>query len=113
MSLPERSASFLLSTMLHIETELLNSGIDKKESEKISQSTVNHLRKDYGGEHIYFPKGKELDAILKHATIYKEFTGDNHLELSKKFDVSITHIYRILKTLHKEEIDKRQPQLPF
>lgn len=111
MSLTERSADFLMSTMLHIETELCNCGIDKKDAHKISQNTVEHLRKDYGGEHFYFPKGKDLDAILKHSAIYKEFTGNNHSELAKKFDVSITHIYRVIKIAHKEEIDKRQPQL--
>ena len=111
MSLPERSASFLLSTMLHIETELLNCGIDKDEAERISQSTVDHLRKDYGGEHIYFPKGKQLDAIFRQCELYKRWTGTNQVELAKEFDLTVPAVYRIIKKAQKQDIDERQNQL--
>ncbi len=111
MSLPERSASFLLSTILHIETELINSGIDKKTAEKVSQSTVDHLRKDYGGEHIYFPKGKQLDAILRQTELYKCWTGTNQVALAKQFDLTVPAVYRILKKAQKQDVDERQDQL--
>lgn len=65
MSLPERSASFLMATMLHIETELVNSGIDKDEAENISQTTVDNIRKYYGEEQIYFPKKQRGLLIFK------------------------------------------------
>jgi len=113
MSLPERSAGFLMATILHLETELQSCGIDKDMAQKISHSTVDHLRKDYGGEHIYFPKGKELDAILKHHEIYKRWNGHNQVELSKEFDMTVPAIYRILKKAHQKEVDKRQNQLAF
>ena len=111
MSLPERSASFLMATMLHIETELVNNGIDKDEAEKISQTVVDNLRKDYGGEQIYFLKGKEFDSMMKHHEIFKRFTGHNQVELSKEFDMAVPVIYRIIAKASKEYIDKRQPQL--
>ena len=111
MSLPERSASFIMATMLHIETELVNSGIEKEAAEKISQNAVDNLRKDYGGEQIYFPKGKEFDAMMKHHEIYKRFTGNNQVELSKEFNMAVPVIYRIIAKANKEYIDKRQPQL--
>lgn len=113
MSLPERSAGFLMATMLHLETELISCGIDKVEAEKISHSTVDHLRNNYGGEHIYFPKGKELEAILKHHEIFKRWNGHNQVELAKEFDMTVPSIYRILKKVHKEEVDKRQNTLAF
>lgn len=113
MSLPERSASFLLSTMLHIETQLINCGIDKETAEKISHSTVDHLRKDYGGEYIYFPKGAQLDSILRQHEIYKRWTGTNQVELAKEFNLTVPAVYRIIKKAHKKETDKRQPQLEF
>jgi len=113
MSLPERSAGFLMSTMLHLETQLISCGINKDMAEKISHSTVDHLRKDYGGEHIYFPKGKELDAIFKHLEIYKRWNGHNQVELAKEFNITVPSIYRILKKAHKKEIDKRQSKMDF
>jgi Mor family transcriptional regulator len=113
MSLPERSAGFLMATMLHLETELQNNGVSKEIAAKISQSTVDNLRKSYGGEHIYFPKGKELDAILKHHEIYKHWNGHNQVQLAKEFNMTVPAVYRILKKAQDKQTDKSQTKLAF
>jgi len=113
MSFNERSASLLMDMFIHMEKQLVNQGITKAKATEIAEFTCNELRQTFGGEQFYLPKGRELDAMLKHHEIYKEFTGTNHVALSKKYDVSVPHIYRIVKSVHKEELDKRQPQLDF
>ncbi|WDE07254.1 DNA-binding protein [Thalassomonas viridans] len=107
----ERSAALLMQVILLIETELGKYGIDKDKAELIAKNTCDQLRQDFGGEPFYFPKGKDLDVILAHHEIYDRFNGHNQVELAKEFNMSVPHIYRLLKKVHKEEVDKRQPKL--
>lgn len=111
MSLPERSATLLMDFIFHIETQLINKGISKDEAAEIAKDTCDMLRKNFGGEQFYFPKGHDLDVMLRHHQICKRFNGTNQNELSKEFGISETHVYRILKAAHKKELDERQPQL--
>ena len=111
MSIPERSAEFLLQFMLFIETALIDFGIDKEEAENTAREMCDQLRKNFGGEPIYFPMGRSLIAIMVHNAIYKAFTGNNHLELAKKFGVSKTHVYRVIKEGYLAELNDRQPDL--
>lgn len=111
MSKKERSAALLMQVILLIEEELGKHGLNKDKAESIAKCTCDQLRQDFGGESFYFPKGKELDALLAHHIIYQRFNGSNQVELAKQFNMSVPHVYRLLKKVHKKEIDKRQPQL--
>lgn len=111
MSLPERSADLLMQNMLVIEDKLIENGIDKKVASKIANDTVNVLRITFGGEQFYYPKGSELDQLLKHHEIYKKFTGNNVPALAKEFGLSTVHVYRIIKKVTEQEREKLQPQL--
>ena len=48
---------------------------------------------------------------MKHHEIYKRFTGNNQVELSKEFNMAVPVIYRIIAKANKEYIDKRKRQL--
>lgn len=111
MSFTERSASLLMDMIIHMENELIKQGIAKDKASSIAKEICDQLRQTFGGEQFYFPKGRELDAVLKHHAIYQKFNGTNHVELAKQFDMTVPAIYRIVKSVHKEETDKRQPQL--
>jgi Mor family transcriptional regulator len=111
MSSSERSAALLMQIISHIETELLNRKLPMQDAEEIARDTCEKLRHTFGGEQFYFPKGTELDTILVHHKIFKEFNGFNHAELARKFDMSIQNIYRIIKRAHKKHIDDMQPDL--
>ncbi len=111
MSFKEGTASFLVDFIIHTEDQLTKIGVNKTNAEAIAKELCDQMRRTHGGELFYFPKGSDLDAALKHHTIYQEFNGGNHKELAKKYNFSIQHTYRLLKKIHKEETDKRQPQL--
>jgi Mor family transcriptional regulator len=111
MSLPERSAALLMEFIFHIETKLAEKGIPADDATEIAKDTCDMLRKNFGGEQFYFPKGHDLDVMLRHHQIFKRFNGTNQNELSKEFGISETHVYRILKAAYEKELDERQPQL--
>ncbi|WP_180961110.1 Mor transcription activator family protein [Shewanella sp. GutCb] len=111
MSQSERSAALLVEMIIHIETMLTEFGIEKEQAGEMAQNTVDQLRQTYGGEQFYFPRGDGLDVTLSHHKIYAKFSGDNHVQLSKEFDVSVTHIYRVVKSIQRAEMARRQPDL--
>ena len=111
MSFTDRSASLLMDMIIHIEKQLIEHGTTKGKAELMARDIVDQLRLTFGGEQFYFPKGKDLDAVLAHHKIYTKFNGHNHTELAKEFDMSVPHIYRVVKKVGKQEQDKTQPQL--
>ncbi|WP_065204284.1 Mor transcription activator family protein [Shewanella woodyi] len=111
MSSSERSATFLVDMIIHLETKLTELGLEPEKAMKVSQDTVDELRQTYGGEQFYFPRGWSLDVTLSHHKIYAKFRGHNHVQLSKEFNVSVTHIYRVVKAIQDAEAARRQPGL--
>ncbi|WP_313897247.1 Mor transcription activator family protein, partial [Vibrio sp. Vb0877] len=67
--------------------------------------------KHFGGFPIYVPKGRKLEAEIKKISIWNDFNGKNVEELAKKYDVSVFHVYHVLKIMRHEEQKKRQPEL--
>lgn len=49
------------------------------------------------GQEIYFPKVESVIASARNRRIKKEFNGYNYKELAKKYNVTVQHIWRILK----------------
>lgn len=85
--------------------------IDKQTATAVSKKLSQHLSNNWGGQLIYFPKnqGGKLDERDKQ--IYAEFNGKNHFELSKKYDLAVQQIYKIVKTVGQAELAKRQKGL--
>ena len=110
--LKQRTATFLLDLHAHLATELLDKGrMEPKEANDTAMDIVDHVRKTYGGETLYFPKGQELDATLRHHSIYKEFNGRNHASLAKKYGVSTQWVYSIIKEIDKRLKTEVQPDM--
>jgi Mor family transcriptional regulator len=57
----------------------------------------------WGGQNIYFPMGLSYKLSQRDQAIYNEFNGINHSELARKHHVSLQWIYKIVKTVQKEE----------
>ncbi|NKF51398.1 hypothetical protein G3R49_12600 [Shewanella sp. WXL01] len=111
MSSKERSAALLVEMISNLEALLIKEGLEQEDATRVAQETVDQVRKDFGGEQFYFPRGDSLDVSLSHHKIYAKFRGHNHVELAKEFNVSVTHVYRIVKTITDLEKARRQPEL--
>lgn len=111
MSSPEREASLFMDMIIHLEDELIKQGVAEEKASSSARETCEQLRKTFGGELIYVSKGRDVNSTLKHHEVFKGFNGNNHRQLAKQFDITVPHVYRIIKKILKEETDKRQPQL--
>lgn len=72
---------------------------------------LQHLSSELGGLNAYITKELSHHASQKYKTIYSEFTGFNHNELAKKYDLTTVRIYQIISAVRLEEFKSRQQNL--
>ena len=85
--------------------------MERQQAVEVSKKLSHHLTSNWGGQLIYLPKnllGRVSERDLK---IYKEFNGKNHVELARKYDLTVQHIYRIVKEVGMAERAKNQGDL--
>lgn len=87
--------------------ELVKSGVDSR----LAIILLNRICKEFGGVQLYLPRGRQLESEIMNLSIWHEFKGDNVEELSRKYDKSMQHIYRVVAKMRKREIKNRQPNL--
>lgn len=67
----------------------------------IGTENLIKLIEEFGGTQIYLPHKDKLMKQYKYQAILKEFNGSNKRELSKKYDISESTIYRIIKQANR------------
>ncbi|WP_431786853.1 Mor transcription activator family protein [Vibrio harveyi] len=87
--------------------ELVKGGVDSR----LAIILLNRICKEFGGVQLYLPRGRQLESEIMNLSIWHEFKGDNVEELSRKYDKSMQHIYRVVAKMRKREIKNRQPNL--
>ena len=102
----------LLSDVAEHTTLILKQhGIDIEIADQAGCSISNHLAEHWGGQVVSIPKDYLYKLSQRDQVIYEEFTGTNHSALSRKYDVSVRAIYKIITRVRKREVDKRQIQM--
>ena len=79
--------------------------IEPEIADRISLKFEVSFRKDYGGIPLYIRKSKEL--TTRNDEIWTKFTGKNHIELCREFNLSYQQICKIIGLQRK----KRQGDL--
>ncbi|MGB6068322.1 MAG: Mor transcription activator family protein [Desulfomonilaceae bacterium] len=65
--------------------------------ELIGRAATARFVAEYGGLQLYIPRLKNTFAAYRASRIREEFNGANHNALSRKYHLSVRHIYEILK----------------
>ncbi len=65
-------------------------------AEIIGIDNLLRLSDNFGGTSIYIPQRKELEKNRIYSRIYSEFDGSNLQELTKKYGVSKSTVYKIV-----------------
>ncbi|MBI5626094.1 MAG: DNA-binding protein [Nitrosomonadales bacterium] len=87
---------------------LIARGIANNIAAETGTEVADDIASHWGGQNVYFPFDM---AARRNAQIYAKFTGDNHDKLAMEFNVSVQHIYRVLKIMLTAEKASRQPGL--
>lgn len=85
--------------------------MDRQKAVEVSKKLTYHLTRNWGGQLIYFPKNHAGRITERDMQVYRDFNGKNHAELAVRYDLTVQHIYRIVKEVGMAERAKRQTDL--
>lgn len=93
--------------------------LDAESADLVGYEVMRSFCDSFGGAPLYVPKIDRLELCEKYHAIWSAFTGQNHAELARKYRISQTHVYRILKMMRESKEtgraaglvhDDREPQ---
>ena len=73
------------------------------------------IQRRFGGGLVYIPLGKAYLRERRDAGILKDFDGRNHAELARRYGVTVSTVYEVLKHASKNNApaDRQCPSPPF
>ncbi|WP_040975391.1 Mor transcription activator family protein [Necropsobacter massiliensis] len=80
-----------------LDGAILTALSENLDNEQLRVRIIELMQEAFGGLLVYIPKGFTSKVNARNSLIRKEFTGDNHYELSRKYGVSVQWIYMILE----------------
>lgn len=69
------------------------------------------IRKDWSGDGIYLPKGLAYEISKRDREMYAKFTGTNHAQLARQYDLSVRQVYARIALVGEQEYKRRQGHL--
>ena len=79
----------------------------------VALAVAEHIRKDWGGQKIYFSKAEELALQQRDLDIYNCFNGrtSEMVALARQYDLSEERIRQIITMVTKQDRARRQDKL--
>ncbi|POE10749.1 hypothetical protein BV924_16435 [Pectobacterium odoriferum] len=91
----------------HLLTE---EGVEEKRAYEIGLNIMEEIRRELGGQYVYFPMGMFVGKYEKRDEIYSGFlAGKSISELAQEYNYSIQGIYRIIAIV-KDGIKKEREE---
>lgn len=94
-----------------VEERLAATGADHPEASAIGWKVAQHMNGYWGGGLLYICKGQRYEISLRDQEIFRRFNGENHDWLAQEYDLTVQHVYRIVKRVGADERAKRQAPL--
>jgi len=95
----------------NLHKRLKENGIDEQQSRKIAFEHVEFIRKHWGGQPIYIPKGIAHDLTARDIEMFKKFNGHNQDALAREYSLTVVRVYQILKIAQAEFTRKHQTDI--
>ncbi|QWC51285.1 Mor transcription activator family protein [Pectobacterium atrosepticum] len=104
-----KGPELLVELSQHVADTVKNvTELDPQTAELVGNAVAKHMMTVWGGQNVYFPMGISWRASQRDLQIYEEFDGRNHSALAKKSNVSLQWIYKIVRTMRKDELQAKQ-----
>ncbi len=85
--------------------------IDPETAAHVGSQLARNIAESWGGQTVYITKGLGMFAHERDLQIYKEFNGNNHAELARKYKISMQWVYSIVKKMQAIRMREVQPEL--
>ena len=82
-----------------------------EDAKRAADMALEVIRAHAGGGALYIAKGHLFAVTEKHRRIYRRFSGVNHAQLAREFDLTERQIYSIIAMVGQEEFEKKQQKL--
>lgn len=86
-------------------------GLEPDTARLCAEEVARHMRMEWGGQQVYFPKGAAVDISDRDLQLFREFDGHNQVELARRYNMSVQWVYQRLKAVQRAEIARRQADL--
>ncbi len=94
-----------------VEERLVAIGTEHAEAQRLGWEVARRLNAFWGGGVLYICKGLAYEIARRDQEIYRRFNGENHDWLAKEYDLTVQHVYRVVKRVGAAERAKRQARL--
>jgi Mor family transcriptional regulator len=94
-----------------VALNLRENGIELEKAADIGFAAAEHVRKHWSGQSLYLPKGDHYDISRRDIEIFEKFSGTNHDQLAREYNLTVMRIYQIVKAVRAEMVRKRQGAL--
>ncbi len=111
MKLGPEYPELLTDLALQLRQSLINRGRTAEEADEIARHATEHVRRHWGGQIVYIPKGDRYEAKAQWREIWAKFTGNNVPQLAAEYDLTEIHVYYIIRQMRAEEQARLQPSL--
>lgn len=93
----------------HVLRECL--GLDEEQAELAAKEIRDRMRREWGGQLVYFGKGKSIDIAERDLAMWNDFTGRNHQHLADKYDMALPVVYRRIRIIRDMLRKESEPDL--
>lgn len=111
VELENRWPSLLVEVIDVMQAELLRQNFAADKAKTTASKLVGVMAHYFGGKSFYLPAGDKIKEALRDAQIYQEFNGKNVPELIKKYRLSESTIYAILR--NQRTLQRKRHQMDF
>ena len=94
---PEKWHTTLMDMVAAVCSAFVTEGKPAPQAEADAELAVKAIYMTFRGAQVYIPLSAATERALLHARIFAEFDGENQQELSRKYEMSVQHVYRIIK----------------
>lgn len=94
-----------------LSTALANEGLAPTRAREIGFKAAEAVRAHWGGQLVYIPVGTGYEISERDREIWDKFNGDNHEALAREYQVTVVHVYRIVKRMHAAARARNQKSL--
>ena len=107
-----KAPEYLMDLAVNAEDILRNSlGLSEEMAHRGAIEIRDRMRTEWGGQLLYFGKGVAIDIAERDLSLWADFNGRNHLELSKKYDLALQTVYGRLRIIKESLGHLNQPDL--
>lgn len=109
--LVNRWPSLLVEVIDVMQAELLRQQVEEENAKLTACKLAGVLAHYFGGKSFYLPAGDKIKEALRDVQIYRDFDGKNVPDLVKKYRLSESTIYAILRQQRSLQRKRHQMDL--